>query len=64
VADPSRRIDRKKVYIGVVILCVAVGIMLVGEENPSLVYQILWILLLGAGLLFYLWGRFFSREDP
>jgi L-asparagine transporter-like permease len=61
---PSRHIDRKKVYIGVVILCVAVVMMLVGEENPSLVSQILWILLLGIGLLVYLWGRFFSGEDP
>jgi hypothetical protein len=60
---PSRHIDRKKVYIGVVVLCAAVVMMLVGEENPSLVFQVLWILLLGVGLLFYLWGRFFSRDD-
>jgi hypothetical protein len=60
---PSRNIDRKKVYTGVLMMCVAVLLMLIGQENPSLVFQVGWIILLGIGILFYLWGRFFSRGD-
>ena len=63
MVEPNRHIDRKKVYTGVAILCVAVLLMLMGQENRSLIFQIFWILLLGIGLLFYLWGRFFSRGD-
>ena len=63
MAEPSRNIDRKKVYTGVGMLCAAVLLMLVGQESTSPVFQVLWILLLGIGLLFYLWGRFFSRRD-
>jgi hypothetical protein len=59
--DTSRNIDRKKVYTGVVFLCAAVLLMLIGQENPSPIFKILWVILLGAGLLLYLWGRFFSR---
>lgn len=59
--QPSRNIDRKKVYAGVVTICAAVLLMLVGQESASLVIQVVWIILLGVGLLFYLWGRFFSR---
>jgi hypothetical protein len=60
MADPSK-IDRKKVYIGVFFLCVAAGIMLAeGEDSPE-GFRILWMLLSGVGVFFYLWGRFFSR---
>jgi hypothetical protein len=59
--DTSRNIDRKKVYTGVVFLCAAVLLMLIGQENPSPIFNILWVILLGVGLLLYLWGRFFSR---
>ncbi len=63
MAEPSRKIDRKKIYIGVGMLCAAVLLMLAGQESTSIVFQVLWILLLGVGLLFYLWGRFFSGGD-
>jgi hypothetical protein len=53
--------DRKKVYAGIGLLCAAVLMMLVGQDISSPFFQILWVILLGAGLLLYLWGRFFSR---
>ena len=56
-----RNIDRKKVYTGVVLICAAVLLMLIGQKNPSPFLQIFWVILLGVGLLLYLWGRFFSR---
>ncbi len=59
--QPSRNIDRRKVYTGVAMICAAVLLMLIGQERTSLVFQVVWIILLGIGLLFYLWGRFFSR---
>ena len=61
--QPSRNIDRRKVYTGVAMICVAVLLMLIGQESASLVFQVVWIILLGIGLLFYLWGRFFSRGN-
>jgi hypothetical protein len=61
--QPSRNIDRRKIYTGVVMICVAVLLMLIGQESAPLVLQVVWILLLGVGLLFYLWGRFFSRGN-
>ena len=61
--ETPRKIDRKKVYTGVALLCGAVLVMLVAEESSSLVFRISWVILLGIGLLFYLWGRFFSRDD-
>jgi hypothetical protein len=54
--------NRKKVYTGVVLLCVAVLLMLIGQNDCSPVFQICGIVLFGAGLLLYLWGRFFSRD--
>lgn len=53
--------DRKKVYTGIGLLCAAVLLMLIGQENPSPIFNILWVILLGVGLFLYLWGRFFSR---
>jgi hypothetical protein len=61
--QPSRNIDRRKVYPGVAMICAAVLLMLIGQESASLVFQVVWIILLGIGLLFYLWGRFFSRGN-
>ena len=55
-------VDRKKVYTGIVLLCAAVLLMLIGQKNSSPFFQIFWVILLGAGLLLYLWGRFFSRD--
>ncbi len=54
--------NRKKVYTGVVLLCSSVLLMLIGQNDCSPVFQILGVVLFGAGLLFYLWGRFFSRD--
>ena len=58
--DRSRNIDRKKVYTGVVLICAAVLLMLMGQEIDLPFFQVFWVILLGAGLLLYLWGRFFS----
>ena len=54
--------NRRKVYAGVVLLCVAVLVMVIGQNDCSPVFQVGGIVLFGAGLLFYLWGRFFSRD--
>ncbi len=56
-----RLVDRRKIYLGVLFLCMAALVMLAdrGGRYPSL--QVVWIFLAGVGLFFYLWGRFFSR---
>ncbi len=54
--------NRKRVYAGVVLLCVAVLVMVIGQNDCSPVFQVGGIVLFGGGLLFYLWGRFFSRD--
>ncbi len=59
--EPPRKIERKKVFPGVLLVCVAVLLMLVSRENPSPVWKVLWVVLLGIGLFLYLQGRFFSR---
>ena len=59
--EPSPNIDRKKVFSGVFFLCVAVFLMLMGREDASPLWQVIWVSLLGLGLLLYLWGRYFSR---
>jgi hypothetical protein len=55
--------DRKKVYTGIGLICAAVLMMLIGQNISSPFLQISWVILLGAGLLLYLWGRFFSRDN-
>jgi hypothetical protein len=60
--EPSRNIDRKKVFVGVLFLCLAVILMLIGKENASLLWEVFWVSLLGLGLSFYLWGRFYSKD--
>lgn len=57
----SRNIDRSKTYVGVFLVCLSVLMMWGRGENPSLFWEVVRILLLGIGLLLYLWGRFFSR---
>ncbi len=59
--EPSRNIDRKKVFSGVLSICVAVLLMLMGEKHVSPTLQGIWMSLLGLGVFLYLWGRFFSR---
>lgn len=61
--EPSRNIDRKKVFPGVLLLCLGVLLMLMGRENASPIWQVTWLILLGLGLFLYLWGRFFSRGE-
>lgn len=51
-------------YAGVFLLCLAVLMMLAFQESSHRAVQALWILLLGLGLLLYLWGRFFSGGEP
>ena len=59
---PTRKkIDRKKIFSGVFFICLAVLLMLLGEEHPSPTLRGIWVSLLGLGLFLYLWGRFFSR---
>jgi hypothetical protein len=59
--DPPPNIHRKKVFSGVLFMCVAVLLMLMGRENASPLWQVIWVSLLGLGFFLYLWGRFFSR---
>ena len=61
--EPSRKINRQRVFTGVILLCVGMLMMLIGQESASPVFKTIWVGLLGLGLFFYLWGRFFSRED-
>ena len=61
--EPSRKINRQRVFTGVILLCVGMLMMLMGQESASPVFKTIWVGLLGLGIFFYLWGRFFSRED-
>jgi hypothetical protein len=61
--EPSRKINKQKVFIGVILVCAGVLMMLMGEESASPVFKTMWVGLLGLGIFLYLWGRFFSRED-
>jgi hypothetical protein len=61
--EPSRNVDRKKVFYGVLFICVAVLLMLMGEKHASPTWQGVWVSLLALGLFLYLWGRFFSRGE-
>ena len=58
-----RKIDRPKVFIGVFLLCSGAILMLLGQEISSPYFKTVWMGLLAAGIFFYLWGRFFSREE-
>ena len=59
--DTSRNIDRQKIYIGVLLLCVGAVLMLVSQEIDSPAFKMAWMVPFGLGVFFYLWGRFFSR---
>ncbi len=54
--------DRKKIFIGVGLICAAVLVMLAGIDEQSPHRKIAWVFLLLAGIFFYIWGRFFSRS--
>jgi hypothetical protein len=38
-------------------------LMLLGQEISSPFFKTAWMGLLAVGMFFYLWGRFFSREE-
>jgi hypothetical protein len=59
----SRKIDRQKVFTGVILLCTGAILMLLGQEISSPFFKTAWMTLLAVGIVFYLWGRFFSREN-
>jgi hypothetical protein len=59
----SRKIDRQKVFTGVILLCTGAILMLLGQEISSPLFKTIWMALLAVGIFFYLWGRFFSREE-
>ena len=61
--EPSRKINKQKVFTGVILVCAGVLMMLMGEQSTSPVFKTIWVGLLGVGIFFYLWGRFFSREE-
>jgi len=58
-----RKINKQKVFTGIILICAGVLMMLLGEESASPVIKTIWVGLFGLGIFFYLWGRFFSRED-
>ncbi len=57
----ARNIDKKKAIIGVVLVCLAVGMMLFEGESTPFFMKIIRVIVLTIGLGFYVWGRFFSR---
>jgi hypothetical protein len=59
----SRTIDRQKVFTGVILLCTGAILMFLGQEISSPFFKTAWMGLLAVGIFFYLWGRFFSREE-
>jgi hypothetical protein len=61
--ESSRKIDRQKVFTGVILLCTGAILMLLGQEISSPFYKTAWMALLAVGVFLYLWGRFFSREE-
>ncbi len=61
--EASRKINKPKVLTGVILICAGVLIMLMGEESASPFLKTLWVGLLGVGIFFYIWGRFFSRDE-
>jgi protein-S-isoprenylcysteine O-methyltransferase Ste14 len=55
----ARNTDKKKAFIGVILVCLSVFMMLIEGENPPFLLKGIRVLLLAAGLGFYVWGRFF-----
>ncbi len=58
-----RKIHRQKIFTGVILLCTGAILMLMGQDIASPFYKTVWMALLAMGVFFYLWGRFFSREE-
>lgn len=57
----ARNIDKKKAITGVILVCLSVFMMLFEGENPPFFMKAIRVVVLSAGLGFYVWGRFFSR---
>ena len=59
----SRKINRQKLFAGVILICTGALLMILGQRISSPLFKTVWMALLALGIFFYLWGRFFSRED-
>ena len=59
----SRKIDRQKLFAGVILICTGAILMILGQQISSPFFKAVWMALLAVGVFFYLWGRFFSREE-
>ena len=57
----AKNMDKKKAIIGVVLVCLSVFMMLFEGEDSPFVMKAARVIVLSAGLGFYVWGRFFSR---
>jgi len=57
----AKNIDKKKAITGVVLVCLSVFMMLFEGENTPFFMKAIRVVVLSAGLGFYVWGRFFSR---
>jgi len=57
----KKNIDKKKAITGVVLVCLSVFMMLFEGENTPFFMKAIRVVVLSAGLGFYVWGRFFSR---
>ncbi len=60
----ARNIDKKKAILGVVLVCISMGMMLFEGESTPFFMKIIRAVVLSAGLVLYVWGRFFSRKTP
>lgn len=58
-----RKIDRQKLFVGVILICAGALLMILGQGISSPLFKTVWMALLAVGIFFYLWGRFFSREE-
>ena len=58
-----RKLNRGRIYTGVVLLCTAVLLMFMEKEESPPLRKVVWISLFALGIFFYLWGRFFSRGE-
>jgi len=59
----SSKIDRQKLFAGVILICTGALLMILGQQISSPFFKAIWMALLAVGVFFYLWGRFFSRDD-
>jgi hypothetical protein len=60
----ARNIGKKKAIIGVVLVCLSVFMMLFEGEDTPFFMKAIRVVVLSAGLGFYIWGRFFPAGAP